>query len=80
MHAAAARGDVVDLDAEEPRPFRLRTLRQLEEAAVERAQVLQRAADAAEEALTIDEMVAEAEAKKRATKRATRRVLRRLQQ
>ena len=73
---------MIDLDAEERppyerRPYRLRTLRQLSDP-VERAQAIQRMADAAEEAMSVDQLVAEAVAKKRAAKRATRRVLRRL--
>ena len=39
---------------------------------------LQRAADAAEESMTLDELATDAEAKKRASKRATKRALRRL--
>ena len=66
-------GEVVDLEAR-----RLRTTRACEEAAAERARAAKRTADAAEEALTLDELVAEADARERAAKRATRRVLRRL--
>ena len=61
---------------------RVRTVGQREEAAgtraFARAFALQRAADAAEEAMTLNELVAQADNDKRAAKRATRRVLRRL--
>jgi hypothetical protein len=81
MRAAAARGEIEELsddEGERSQPRRLYTLRQLEDAAVERAIALQRAADAAVEAMTLDELVELKDETKRAAKRATRRVLRRL--
>ena len=76
---APARGDVIELDEGAVRPHRrLRTLAQREEVAVERACAAHRATEAEEEAMTLDELVTRAEARKRAAKQATKRALRRL--
>ena len=90
LSTAEARGEVVLLDEEEEQQVLLedgaegqrRRLRRLWkshqwEAAAVRA-MAQQAADAAEEAMTLDELVADAKATARASKRATHRALRRL--
>ena len=81
LRAAEARGAVTELSDDEgdaPRPRRLLTLRQRSERAEACAAAVLCAAAEAEEALTLDELLARDDADKRAAKRATRHVLRRL--
>ena len=63
LSAAQARGEVVDLS---------------EQPGVEDSQAVECTADEADEMMTLDDLVAEAEAMKQAQTRKTRRMLRRL--